>query len=101
MSRSTFYVYFEDKAHLLSALTEEAVHELVETTRLFARTVASIEPRWLEEIGAHRLLATLTEDVAVITNGLVSIPTICLQGAVLVLHQRLPHVRPVALGPPR
>ncbi|MGH8691782.1 MAG: ATP-dependent RNA helicase HrpA, partial [Burkholderiales bacterium] len=27
--------------------------ELVETTRLFARTVAGIEPRWLEEIGAH------------------------------------------------
>jgi ATP-dependent helicase HrpA len=27
--------------------------ELVETTRLFARTVASVEPRWLEEIGAH------------------------------------------------
>jgi ATP-dependent helicase HrpA len=27
--------------------------ELVETTRLFARTVASIEPRWLEEVGAH------------------------------------------------
>jgi ATP-dependent helicase HrpA len=27
--------------------------ELVETTRLFARTVASIEPRWLEEIGGH------------------------------------------------
>jgi len=29
--------------------------ELVETTRLFARTVASVEPRWLEEIGAHVL----------------------------------------------
>jgi len=29
--------------------------ELVETTRLFARTVASIEPRWLEEIGGHLL----------------------------------------------
>jgi len=29
--------------------------ELVETTRLFARTVAAIEPRWLEEIGAHLL----------------------------------------------
>ena len=27
--------------------------ELVETTRLFARTVATVEPRWLEEIGAH------------------------------------------------
>jgi ATP-dependent helicase HrpA len=29
--------------------------ELVETTRLFARTVAGIEPRWLEELGAHLL----------------------------------------------
>ncbi len=30
-----------------------AAAELVETTRLFARTVAAIEPRWLEELGAH------------------------------------------------
>ncbi|HYR37243.1 MAG TPA: ATP-dependent RNA helicase HrpA [Burkholderiales bacterium] len=30
-----------------------AAAELVETTRLFARTVAAIEPRWLEEIGGH------------------------------------------------
>jgi ATP-dependent helicase HrpA len=29
--------------------------ELVETTRLYARTVAAIEPRWLEEVGAHCL----------------------------------------------
>ena len=29
--------------------------ELVETTRLYARSVASIEPRWLEELGAHLL----------------------------------------------
>jgi ATP-dependent helicase HrpA len=29
--------------------------ELVETTRLFARTIASIEPKWLEEMGAHLL----------------------------------------------
>jgi ATP-dependent helicase HrpA len=27
--------------------------ELVETTRLFARTVAGIDPKWLEDIGAH------------------------------------------------
>jgi len=27
--------------------------ELVETTRLYGRTVASIEPRWLEQLGAH------------------------------------------------
>ncbi len=27
--------------------------ELTETTRLYARTVASVEPQWLEELGAH------------------------------------------------
>jgi len=35
--------------------------ELVETTRLFARTVASIEPRWLEETGAHLLKRSLSD----------------------------------------
>ncbi|HEY5899356.1 MAG TPA: ATP-dependent RNA helicase HrpA [Burkholderiales bacterium] len=30
-----------------------AAAELVETSRLYARTVAGIEPRWLEEIGGH------------------------------------------------
>jgi ATP-dependent helicase HrpA len=29
--------------------------ELVETTRLFARCVANIDPKWLEELGAHLL----------------------------------------------
>jgi len=29
--------------------------ELVETTRLFARCVADIDPKWLEDIGAHLL----------------------------------------------
>ncbi|MDH4191567.1 MAG: ATP-dependent RNA helicase HrpA, partial [Betaproteobacteria bacterium] len=29
--------------------------ELVETTRLYARTVASIEAQWIEELGAHLL----------------------------------------------
>jgi ATP-dependent helicase HrpA len=29
--------------------------ELVETTRLFARTVAGIDPKWLEDLGAHVL----------------------------------------------
>jgi len=29
--------------------------ELVETTRLFARTVSSIDPKWLEELGGHLL----------------------------------------------
>src|SRR5213083_58304 len=29
--------------------------ELVETARLFARTVANVDPKWLEELGAHLL----------------------------------------------
>jgi ATP-dependent helicase HrpA len=29
--------------------------ELVETTRLFARCVATVDPRWIEELGAHLL----------------------------------------------
>ncbi len=29
--------------------------ELVETTRLYARTIATIEPGWLERVGAHLL----------------------------------------------
>ncbi|AXA94446.1 ATP-dependent RNA helicase HrpA [Massilia sp. YMA4] len=29
--------------------------ELVETTRLYARTIAKIEPEWLEKVGAHLL----------------------------------------------
>jgi ATP-dependent helicase HrpA len=32
--------------------------ELVETSRLFARTIANIEPAWLERVGAHLLRKT-------------------------------------------
>ena len=29
--------------------------ELVDTTRLYARTIAQIQPEWLERVGAHLL----------------------------------------------
>ncbi|NBQ15242.1 MAG: DUF3418 domain-containing protein, partial [Proteobacteria bacterium] len=35
--------------------------ELVETTRLYARCVASIEPQWLESLGAHLLRRSQAE----------------------------------------
>jgi ATP-dependent helicase HrpA len=35
--------------------------ELVETTRLFARVVATIEPQWLERVGAHLLKKTWSD----------------------------------------
>ena len=35
--------------------------ELVETTKLYARTVGPIRPEWLERIGAHLLKSTYSE----------------------------------------
>ena len=35
--------------------------ELVETSRLYARTIAKIEPEWLEQVGAHLLRRSLSE----------------------------------------
>ncbi|NHA66811.1 ATP-dependent RNA helicase HrpA [Phycicoccus flavus] len=35
--------------------------ELVETTRLWARTVATIDPEWAEEVGAHVVTRTVSE----------------------------------------
>src|SRR6478736_10360044 len=35
--------------------------ELVETSRLFARTVAHIEPQWAEEMGAHLVTRSYSE----------------------------------------
>ncbi|AXF86064.1 hypothetical protein DTO96_101805 [Ephemeroptericola cinctiostellae] len=35
--------------------------ELIETTRLFARILAKIEPKWLERVGAHLLKKTYSE----------------------------------------
>ncbi|CAM2192652.1 ATP-dependent RNA helicase HrpA [Paraburkholderia kururiensis] len=35
--------------------------ELVETSRLYARTIAKIEPEWVERVGAHLLRKSLSE----------------------------------------
>ena len=35
--------------------------ELVETTRLWARVIARIEPEWAEEAGAHVVARTVSE----------------------------------------
>jgi ATP-dependent helicase HrpA len=35
--------------------------EIQETTRLYARTLAKIEPQWIERVAAHRLLKTLSD----------------------------------------
>jgi putative ATP-binding cassette transporter len=40
--------------------------------------------RYLEEVGAHRLLATLIEDLPMIANALMAIPALCINIAVVV-----------------
>lgn len=47
------------------------------------RNIASTPLRRLEELGSHRLLATLTEDIPIITNALTSVPLLCMHIAVV------------------
>ena len=35
--------------------------ELQETTRMYARTIAKIEPQWIEKVAAHRLIKSLSD----------------------------------------
>jgi len=66
---------------LLIKLSQKAIFDL--RMRL-SRQILSTPLRFLEELGAHRLMASLTDDVQVISAGLISVPIICLQAAVLV-----------------
>ena len=60
---------------LLINMSSKATLEL--RTRL-SRQILSAPLRRLEEVGSHRLLATLTQDITTIGNTLVSIPMLCL-----------------------
>lgn len=43
--------------------------ELVETSRLFARTVAQIDPRWIEPLAAHLVKRSYSEPIWSVKNG--------------------------------
>lgn len=65
---------------LLIHLGQEAVLRL----RLdMSRRILATPLRHLEKIGPHTLLATLTDDVVVITNTLVYVPVLCVNFAIL------------------
>ena len=66
---------------LLIKLAQKAIFDLRMT---LSRQILATPLRFLEEVGAHRLMAALTDDVQVISGGLISVPIICLQVAVLV-----------------
>lgn len=65
---------------LLVKLAQKAIFDLRMT---LSRQILSTPLRFLEELGPHRLMAALTDDVQVISAGLISIPIIILQVAVL------------------
>jgi putative pyoverdin transport system ATP-binding/permease protein len=66
---------------LLTRLAQDALFEL--RMRL-CRQILSAPLRHLEELGAHRLLTTLADDVPVITGTLVVFPLLCINIAVAV-----------------
>ncbi len=66
--------------------------ELVETTRLYARTVAKVTPEWIERAAAHLLKRTYTDPQwnaqrADVTAG----ERVSLRGLVLVPHRTVPY----------
>jgi putative pyoverdin transport system ATP-binding/permease protein len=66
---------------LLTKLAQDALFDL--RMRL-SRQMLGAPLRHLEELGAHRLLAALTDDVPVITGTLVTVPLLCINVAVVV-----------------
>lgn len=66
---------------LLARMGQRALMDL--RLRL-SRQILAAPLRYLEELGAHRLLAALAEDVPVITNALVALPILFINVAVVV-----------------
>jgi putative pyoverdin transport system ATP-binding/permease protein len=65
---------------LLIRLTATATFDL---RMQLSRKILSAPLRLLEEMGSHRLLAILTDDIPMITNALVTIPILCMHFAIL------------------
>jgi putative pyoverdin transport system ATP-binding/permease protein len=65
---------------LLVRLGQEGILEL---RRKLSRQILASPLRQLEEIGPHRLLATLTDDIQSVTNALILIPTLCINIAIV------------------
>jgi putative pyoverdin transport system ATP-binding/permease protein len=66
---------------LLAQLAQDAIFKL--RLRISGWILAS-PLRHLEELGTSRLLATLTEDIQSISSGVFSIPTLCVNAAIVV-----------------
>lgn len=66
---------------LLSQLSQQAVYKL----RLeLSYRILACPLRRLEEMGANRILATLTDDIEAISNTVINIPFMCVNGALVI-----------------
>lgn len=61
-----------------------ATRALFETRLQSCRKILAAPLRSLEEIGPHRLLATLTDDITSLTTALTQIPLLCLHAGVVI-----------------
>jgi putative pyoverdin transport system ATP-binding/permease protein len=66
---------------LLLRLGQKAVFDLRMT---LSRRILAVPLRQLEELGAHRLTAALTDDVFAVTNAIIFVPLLCINLAVVV-----------------
>jgi len=66
--------------YLLIHLSARAIFEL---RVQLSRSILAAPLRLLEKLGAHRLLATLTDDMPVISNALSTVPVICMHLAIV------------------
>jgi putative pyoverdin transport system ATP-binding/permease protein len=66
---------------LLAQLAQDAIYKL--RLRISGWILAS-PLQHLEELGTSRLLATLTEDIQAISSGVFSIPTLCVNAAIVI-----------------
>jgi ATP-dependent helicase HrpA len=69
--------------------------ELVETTRLYARTVAPIKPIWIEQLGDHLVKRTYTDPTWQMQSAQVMAYEKVTFGGIMLVPRRLVHYGPV------
>jgi putative pyoverdin transport system ATP-binding/permease protein len=80
MLAATVFITNLTSQFLLVRLSTDAIYRL--RLRIIGWILAS-PLQHLEELGNNRLLATLTEDIQVIANGVFNVPTICVNAAIV------------------
>lgn len=70
---------------LSEVLSVRLITATASTLRMhLSKQILSAPMRLLEELGPHRLLGTLTDDIPTITNALLSIPLLCINTVLLI-----------------